>query len=285
MQTLDLKAVQERVRDMVSQAATHLPADVVKALEKARAEETEDSAREILDQLLQNSELAEKEGLPLCQDTGLAVFFVELGQECRVPWAGLAETLNQAMVKAYDRSYLRKSLCHPLTRKNSGTNEPALIHYDLVPGDGLKISFMAKGGGSENMSRCTMLTPAQGWEGIKEFVLRRVAESGPNPCPPTIVGIGIGGSFDLAPTLAKKALFRPLDVVHPDPELAAMEEELLGEINRLGIGPMGLGGRTTSLGVKINMSMCHIASLPLAVNIQCHSSRHQEVVFACKPTD
>ena len=285
MQTIDLREVQERVRDMVMHAATHLPQDVVRALEQARADETKDTAREILDQLLQNQELAQREGLPLCQDTGLGVFFVELGEDCRLKGNGLGDTLNQAMIDGYEQAYLRKSQCHPLTRQNTGTNAPALIHYDLVPGDKLKVSFMAKGGGSENMSRCTMLTPAQGWVGIKEFVVRRIAEAGPNPCPPTIVGIGIGGSFDLAPTLAKKALFRPLDEAHPDPEIAALEKELLGEINALGIGPMGLGGRTTALGVRINMSMCHIASLPLAVNVQCHSSRHKEVVFSCRPTD
>lgn len=204
---------------------------------------------------------------------------MEIGAECRVQGEDLSQVLNRAMVDAYEQGYLRKSLAHPLTRANTGNNAPAFIHYDLVPGQELKIKFMSKGGGSENMSRCTMLTPAQGWEGIKAFVLNRVAEAGPNPCPPTIVGVGIGGTFDVAPVLAKKALFRPLDQPHPDPETAALEDELLQGINELGIGPMGLGGKTTSLGVRMNVSPCHIASLPLAVNIQCHSSRHQEVVL------
>ena len=279
MRTLNRYEVQNRVREMVVHTATHLPVDVVRALERAREAESTDSAREVLDQLLQNAELARKEGLPLCQDTGVAVFFVEMGEDCRLDGGSLGETLNSAMVAAYEQAYLRKSMAHPFTRANTGTNAPAQIHYELVPGDRLQVSFMAKGGGSENMSRCTMLTPAQGWPGIKDFVLTRLTEAGPNPCPPTIVGVGVGGSFDQAPVLAKKALFRPLDQPHPEPEIAALEAELLQEINELGIGPMGLGGRTTSLGVRINWSPCHIASLPLAVNLQCHSSRYNEVVF------
>ncbi len=279
MRNIDAQEVHAKVRDMVKHAATHLPRDVEKALEKARDEEETDTAKEILDQLLENARLARTSGLPLCQDTGVAVFFVEIGAECRVQGEDLSQVLNRAMVDAYEQGYLRKSLAHPLTRANTGNNAPAFIHYDLVPGQELKIKFMAKGGGSENMSRCTMLTPAQGWEGIKDFVLQRMAEAGPNPCPPTIVGVGVGGTFDLAPVLAKKALFRPLGQAHPDPEIAALEKELLNEINGLGIGPMGLGGKTTSLGVHMNISPCHIASLPLAVNFQCHSSRHQEVVL------
>jgi len=279
MRNIDAQEVHARVRDMVKHAATHLPRDVEQALEKARDEESTDTAKEILDQLLENARLARSSGLPLCQDTGVAIFFVEHGAECRVQGEDLSQVLNRAMVDAYEQGYLRKSLAHPLTRVNTGNNAPAFIHYDLVPGQELKIKFMAKGGGSENMSRCTMLTPAQGWEGIKDFVLQRMAEAGPNPCPPTIVGLGVGGTFDLAPVLAKKALFRPLGQPHPDPEIAALEKELLDEINELGIGPMGLGGKTTSLGVHMNISPCHIASLPLAVNLQCHSSRHQEVVL------
>ncbi len=280
MQEIPAEKIREAVVSMVQEVGTHLPGDVVEALQRSRELETSDTAREILSQLLENAELAKTSALPLCQDTGIGVFFVELGQDCRIEGGSLQEVLNQALVEAYDRSYFRKSLCHPLTRRNTGDNSPAFIHTDLVPGDRLKIAFMAKGGGSENMSRCTMLTPAQGWKGIKDFVVRRIAESGPNPCPPTIVGVGIGGSFDQAPLLAKKALFRPLNEPHPDPEIQRLEQELLEGINDLGIGPMGLGGRTTSLGVRINMAPCHIASLPLAVNVQCHSSRHQEVSLA-----
>jgi fumarate hydratase subunit alpha len=228
---------------------------------------------------LENAEIARTTRLPLCQDTGLAVFFAELGEGARVDGCGLTEAIEQGMRKGYKDGFLRKSSCDPLTRKNTGDNSPAVVHLDLVPGERLKISFMAKGGGSENMSRATMLSPSQGWAGIKKFVLRRVAEAGPNPCPPVVLGVGIGGSFELAPKIAKKALLRALDDTHPDPAIAGLEAELLSEVNGLGIGPMGLGGAFTCLGVKIAVAPCHIASLPVAVNVQCHSARHEEVVL------
>lgn len=277
MRTVTSSAIADRVAEMVVRANRILPADVLTAISRAKETEGSPSGREILGQLEDNAALARESGLPLCQDTGMAVFFVELGENCRVEGASLREAITQGMVRGYQEGLLRKSLCHPLTRKNTGDNTPAVMHVDLVGGDGLKISFMAKGGGSENMSRVTMLSPAQGWKGIKDFVINRVAEAGPNPCPPTLLGIGIGGSFELAPRLAKQALLRPLDQPHPDPEIARMEQELLAEINNLGIGPMGLGGDTTCLGVRINIAPCHIASLPLAVNVQCHSARHEEV--------
>lgn len=276
MRVIKAETIHNAVVELVLTAARYLPDDVKQAIAEARANENSDSAREILGQLLENAELAASSGLPLCQDTGVGVFFVELGDQVHVE-GNLPEIINNAMVEGYEKGLLRKSLCHPLTRANTKDNSPAVVHVDIVSGDKITIKHMAKGGGSENMSRCTMLTPAQGWEGIKEFVVRRMAEAGPNPCPPTIVGVGIGGTFDLAPALAKKALFRPLSKPNPDPQIAAMEEELLTEINKLGIGPMGLGGKTTSLGVKIEMRPCHIASLPLAVNVQCHSSRIKEV--------
>lgn len=277
MRTVTSQSITDQVAHMVVHANRVLPQDVLAAIEQALARETSPAGREILGQLLENAALARESGLPLCQDTGMAVFFVELGETCRIEGSGLSEAINAGMVHGYDQGLLRKSVCHPLTRKNSGDNSPAVIHIDLIPGDGLKIAFMAKGGGSENMSRVTMLSPAQGWKGIKEFVINRVAEAGPNPCPPTILGLGIGGSFELAPILAKKALLRPLDHPHPDPDIASMEQELLHEINQLGIGPMGLGGDTTCLGVRIAMAPCHIASLPLAINVQCHSARHEEI--------
>lgn len=276
MRTIKAETIHDAVVDLVLTAARYLPEDVKQAIADARENEDSASAREILGQLLENAEFAATSGLPLCQDTGVGIFFVELGDQVHVE-GNIIDIINNAMVEGYEKGLLRKSLCHPLTRANTGDNSPAVVHVDIVPGDKIHIKHMAKGGGSENMSRCTMLTPAQGWEGIKEFVVRRMAEAGPNPCPPTIVGVGIGGTFDLAPSLAKKALFRPLSEPNPDPELAKMEEELLEEINKLGIGPMGLGGKTTSLGVKIEMRPCHIASLPLAVNVQCHSSRIKEV--------
>lgn len=279
MRRINAAEITAKVADMVVRANRILPADVLAAIDQGKARETSAAGREILGQLQENAALARETGLPLCQDTGMAVFFVELGEECRVLGAGLREAITEGMCRGYEDGLLRKSVCHPLTRKNTGDNSPAVIHLDLVPGDGLKIAFMAKGGGSENMSRVTMLSPAQGWQGIKDFVVNRAAEAGPNPCPPTILGVGIGGSFELAPILAKKALLRPLDEPHPDSDIARMEQELLSEINGLGIGPMGLGGDVTCLGVRINMAPCHIASLPLAVNVQCHSARHEEVIW------
>jgi fumarate hydratase subunit alpha len=278
MRTISAGEITDVVSKTVVEANVKAPDDVLRAFENAFKTETSPAGKEIMGQLLENIELAGKTGLPLCQDTGLAVFFVEMGSDCRVD-GDLYQAINEGVRQGYEKGYLRKSACHPLTRRNTGDNTPAIIHMDLVSGDRIKIRFMAKGGGSENMSRATMLTPAQGWEGIKKFVVNRVAEAGPNPCPPTIVGVGIGGTFDYAPILAKKALFRPLDQKNMDSEIAAMEDELLAAVNELGIGPMGMGGKTTSLGVKIEMAPCHIASLPLAVNIQCHSTRHKEVII------
>lgn len=277
MREIKASDIIEAVAAMCVRATTKLPEDVRRSFEKASAQEESPAAQEIFRQLLENADLAEKTGLPLCQDTGYAVFYVEMGEDARVSGSTLKEAINEGVRQGYEKGFLRKSVCHPMTRANTGDNTPAIIHIDLVEGDGLKIGFMAKGGGSENMSRVTMLAPAQGWEGIKKFVVNRVAEVGPNPCPPIILGIGIGGTFERAPSIAKKALLRKLDHVHPDPEIAAMEAELLEEVNRLGIGPMGLGGKTTCLGIKIAMAPCHIASLPLAVNVQCHSARHEEV--------
>ncbi len=279
MRTIPAQEIVEAVAKLCMEANRYLPADVRRAFEKAQAEDSSPVAKEIYRQLLENADLAAETGLPLCQDTGLAVFLVELGGEVLVEGMTLNQAINEGVRKGYKEGYLRKSACDPTTRANTGDNTPAVIHIATVPGDKLKMSFMAKGGGSENMSRVTMLAPAQGWEGIKKFVLQRVAEAGPNPCPPIILGIGVGGTFDYAPILAKKALMRHVDDIHPDPDIAAKEAELLGLVNKLGIGPMGLGGDTTCLAVKIAMEPCHLASLPLAVNVQCHSSRHMEVTL------
>jgi len=279
MREIPAQLVIDKVAKLCMAANRYLPDDIKRAFDACAAAEDSPAAREVFRQLKENYELAERTGLPLCQDTGLAVLFVEIGDEARVTGMNLRQAIDEGVRKGYQEGFLRKSSCDPMTRKNTGDNTPAIVHFDLVPGDRLKISFMAKGGGSENMSRVTMLSPAQGWEGIKQFVVRRVAEAGPNPCPPTILGIGIGGTFEYAPMLAKKALLRPLDVPNPNAEIAAMEEELLELVNKLGIGPMGLGGKTTCLGVKIEMRPCHLASLPLAVNVQCHSARHKEVVI------
>ncbi len=279
MRIIESQDIYNRMKQEILDAGYNLPQDVEQALLDAYNAEEEATAREILSQLLENAKLARETRLPLCQDTGVGVFFVEIGDQVKIEGGHIEDVLTRAMVDAYRDGYFRKSLCNPFTRKNTGDNTPAMIHYHLTKGEALKIYFMAKGGGSENMSRCTMLTPAVGWDGIKEFVVNRVAESGPNPCPPIIVGVGIGGTFDYAPILAKKALFRPINDVHKDEDIAKKEKELLEEINRLGIGPMGLGGKTTALAVKINVMECHIASLPVAVNIQCHSARYKEVIF------
>lgn len=277
MRTLQADVIVDAVAQMCVHANRHLPKDVRDCFAACAAEEDNPAAKETFRQLTENYELAAESGLPLCQDTGLAVFFVELGQDVHVEGMNVRDAINAGVRKGYEEGKLRKSACDPFTRANTKDNTPAVIHFDIVPGDKIKIAFMAKGGGSENMSRVTMLAPAQGWEGIRKFVLQRVAEAGPNPCPPTIIGIGIGGTFDYAPILAKKALMRKLGDTNPDPKLDDLEKELLAEINELGIGPMGLGGKTTSLDVKIAVSPCHIASLPLAVNVQCHSARHEEV--------
>lgn len=279
MRTIKASDVVDAVAKLCVDANRYLPKDVRERFDFCASKEDSPAAREIFRQLRENYELAENTGLPLCQDTGLGVFFVELGQDARIEGMTPSEAINAGMVKGYEEGFLRKSACNPLTRANTKDNTPAVIHLDIVPGDKLKISMMAKGGGSENMSRVTMLAPSQGWEGVKKFVLERVAEAGPNPCPPTIVGIGIGGTFERSAILAKKSMLRSLGDVNPDPELDRLEKELLEELNKLGVGPMGLGGKTTCLDVKIMMEPCHIASLPLAVNIQCHSARHKEVTL------
>ncbi len=279
MKTIPAQEIVDAVAKLCIDGNRYLPDDVCRSFDAAAERESSPVAKEIFRQLKENEQLARNTGLPLCQDTGLAVLFVQLGSEVLIGDMTLNEAINEGVRKGYAEGYLRKSACDPMTRKNTGDNTPAVIHIETVPGDTLHIAYMAKGGGSENMSRVTMLAPAQGWEGIKKFVLQRVAEAGPNPCPPIILGIGVGGTFDYAPILAKKALMRKLDDTHPDPDVAAKEAELLELVNKLGIGPMGLGGETTCLAVKISMEPCHIASLPLAVNVQCHSARHKEVTL------
>ena len=276
MRIIAAQAVADAVREACIAAGIIGGKDLIAALEKARGLEESDAGRMALDKLLDNLRIAREQNIPICQDTGLAVFFVERGEEVAVE-GGLVEAINQGVRRGYADGYLRKSTCHPLTRKNLGDNTPAVIHTESVPGDKLTIHLMAKGGGSENMSAVAMLKPAQGWAGIREFVVSTVGKAGSNPCPPIIVGLGIGGNFELAAINSKKALLRPLGEPNPDPDLAAKENELLAEINKLGIGPQGYGGRITALGVSIISRPCHIASLPVAVNIQCHASRHRTI--------
>jgi fumarate hydratase subunit alpha len=269
----------EKVKDACMEANFKLAADVRAAVEKARVTEESPVGREILDQMLENAAIAEREQIAICQDTGFAVFFVELGDGVSIEGGTLVDAINEGVREGYREGYLRKSICHPLTRKNTGDNTPAIVHLELVPGDGLKILLAPKGAGSENMSQVAMLKPSDGLEGIKKMVIERVRGAGANPCPPVVVGVGIGGTMEKAAIIAKKAMLRSIGSVNPDPELAALEAELLKKINDLGIGPQGLGGRTTALAVHIEVFPCHIASLPVAVNINCHASRHKEIVF------
>ncbi len=261
------------------EANTDLGEDVLQAFDQAIAKEESPLGVEILKELKENARIAKEERVAICQDTGFAVIFLELGQDVHLVGGDLREAVFEGVREGYRDGYLRKSICHPFTRVNTGDNTPAIIHTEVVPGDKVKITVAPKGGGSENMSRVVMLTPSDGVEGIKRFVVQRVKESGSNPCPPTIVGVGIGGTFEQAALLAKKSLLRPLGSKNPDSDLDQLEFEILDEINKLGIGPQGLGGRTTSLAVHIFMMPCHIASFPLAVNIQCHVQRHKEAII------
>ncbi|MCK5421029.1 MAG: fumarate hydratase [Deltaproteobacteria bacterium] len=279
MKTIRFDDIVKKVKDACMSANFELGEDVITAFRKTKETEESPVGKEILEQLIENATIAKEEKIAMCQDTGFAVFFVEIGDEVKVSGGNLVEAINEGVRQGYKEGYLRKSICHPFTRKNTGDNTPAIVHLDMVPGDQLKIIVAPKGGGSENMSRVTMLKPSDGIEGIKRFVVERVRESGANPCPPLVIGVGIGGTFEKAALIAKKALLRPVGSKNPDPELVSLEEELLVEINDLGVGPQGLGGRTTALAVHVNMHPCHIASLPVAVNINCHASRHKEIVL------
>ena len=279
MREINVKLMTEKVRDLCIQANTDLGEDVLQAFDRAMKTEESPLGIEILKELKENARIGKEESVPICQDTGFAVVFLELGQDVHLVGGNLKEAIEEGVRQGYRDGYLRKSICHPFTRANTGDNTPAIIHTEVVPGDKIRLIVAPKGGGSENMSRVVMLTPSDGVEGIKRYVVQRVKESGSNPCPPTIVGVGIGGTFERTALLAKKSLLRPLGSRNPDPELDRLESEILTEINRLGIGPQGLGGRTTSLAVHIMLMPCHIASFPLAVNIQCHAQRHKETII------
>lgn len=280
MREVRYEEIVEEVADMCQRANYDLGEDVVSALKNALQNEVSETGKDVLLQLLENADIASTERLPMCQDTGTAVFIVELGQDCHIAGGSLYDAIHDGVRKGYGEGYLRKSIVgHPLERINTGDNAPAVIHVELVPGDKLTIHMTAKGGGSENMSALKMLKPSDGLAGMKEFILDTVRKAGPNACPPIVVGVGIGGTFEKAAYLAKKSLFRPLGERSPRPEIAALEEELIELSNKLGIGPQGMGGRTTALDVKIEIYPCHIASLPVAVNLNCHASRHKEVVL------
>jgi fumarate hydratase subunit alpha len=269
------------VSRLFQEACYKLSNDVISSLEKAREMEQSPVARSVLGKILENAGVAGRGEVPLCQDTGMAVVFLELGQEVLVAEGDLYEAVNVGVRRAYEEGYLRKSVVQqPFSaRTNTRDNTPAVIHVDIVPGDKLKISAMAKGFGSENMTRLAMLLPAKGRRGIIEFVVKAVDEAGSNPCPPLIVGVGIGGTAEKCVLLAKKSLLRKVGQPHGDAEVAGLEQEILGEVNRLGIGAMGYGGQITALAVHVEVFPTHMASLPVAVNLQCHSARHREALL------
>ena len=279
MREVHTNEITKVVRDLFMDANCNLGEDVLAAFDHAIEKDESPVAREVMKELKENARIAREENSPICQDTGLAVLFIELGQDVHIVGGDFKDAINEGVRQGYMEGYLRKSACDPFSRKNTGDNTPAIIHLEIVPGDKIKIMAVPKGGGAENMSRVNMLTPAVGIEGVKDFVVNRVKESGSNPCPPTVIGVGIGGTFERSALLAKKALLRKIGERNPDPEIAKAEEEVLERINKLGIGPMGYGGNTTSLEVFFEIEPCHIASLPLAVNIQCHASRHKEAII------
>ena len=276
MREVHVDRVSDAVAEMVMRTNTELPADVTAALVAARERETSEVAQEILDQLLRNAEIARETKVPLCQDTGVAVVFADIGQEVALVGGDLQAAVDAGVRRGYDEGFLRKSLVrNPLDRSsNTGDNTPAVLHVTLVPGDEVTLHVAPKGGGSENMSALWMLTPAQGREGVIEAIVAQVRAAGGMPCPPLVLGVGLGGTFELAALLAKRALLRPLGEPSPEPDVAELEAEMLARVNATGVGPMGLGGETTALAVHIKRHPCHIASLPLALNVQCHAARH-----------
>lgn len=279
MREISAKEITDAVKRLCIEANCHLPRDVKGCIENSYAAEPWPQAREILERIMENYKIAEQEFRPICQDTGLACVFVSVGQDVHVE-GNLTEAIHEGVRQGYREGYLRKSVVRdPLDRVNTGDNTPAMIYYDIVPGDRVEIIVAPKGAGSENMSQIKMLKPSDGVEGLKNFVLQVVKDAGPNPCPPIVVGVGVGGTFDKAAFLAKKALIRPLDQRNPDPFWADLEAELLQRINELGIGPQGFGGKTTALCVNIEQFPTHIASLPVAVNINCHVTRHVKEVL------
>ena len=279
MKEIHVNTISQAVARLAVQACCHLPCDMMAALQKAHDKEPSPVGRSILDQLLSNASIAAHEDVPICQDTGLAVVFAEVGQDVHIVGGSFEDAVNSGVAQGYVSGYLRKSsVAEPLfERKNTGDNTPAVLHTRLVPGDSILLRLAPKGAGSENKSVVKMLVPADGIEGVKKVVLDTVLAAGPNSCPPMVVGVGLGGNLELAALLAKKACARDITSINQDPRYAALEEELLTLINKTGIGPQGLGGRTTALKVHVEWAPTHIASLPVAVNINCHAARHAEI--------
>ncbi len=278
MKEINVSKITEVVKNMCIDANYYLTHDVKEKIESAYKQEKWPMAKEILEKILTNIDIAKKEEMPICQDTGMACVFIEIGQDVHIIGGNLKDAINEGIRQGYNEGFLRKSVVKdPLDRINTMDNTPAIIYYDIVEGDKLKIKVAPKGFGSENMSQLKMLKPADGLEGVKDFVLKVVKEAGPNPCPPIVVGVGIGGTFDKAANLAKKALVRPLNEKNNNEFYANLEKELLKDVNELGIGPQGFGGKTTALAVNIETYPTHIAGLPVAVNINCHVTRHAEI--------
>ncbi len=283
MRELQYEEIVDAIKKMIIHTAYNLPEDALKAMEEAYEKEKSPVSKEVLKQLLENAKIARTEDRPLCQDTGLAVFFVKVGQDLRVVGGTLKDAINEGTAKGYEEGYLRASTCDCFSRENLkdkiGYNLPAIIHFDIVEGDKLDIEYAAKGGGSENVSRARVFPPAAGKEGVIQFVKECISDAGGNPCPPLTVGVGIGGTFEKAAISSKHALFREIGSVNEDPEMAELEETIKTELNKLGIGSMGMGGTETVLAVHIEANPCHIASLPVSVNVQCHSSRHTHITI------
>ncbi|WP_346896782.1 fumarate hydratase [Clostridium sp. UBA7503] len=278
MREIKVSQITEAIRKLCIDANYYLGSDIKNRLIKSHEEEDWDIAKGILNKILVNADIAKNEDMPMCQDTGVACVFIEIGQEVQVVGGALEDAINEGVRQGYKDGYLRKSVVKdPLDRVNTKDNTPAMIYYNIVPGDKLKITVAPKGFGSENMSQIKMLKPSDGLQGVKDFIIKVVKEAGPNPCPPIIVGVGIGGTFDKAATIAKRALIRSIDVRNENPFYAELEEELVTMINELGIGPQGFGGKTTALAVNIETYPTHIAGLPVAVNINCHATRHAEI--------
>ncbi|KKM12544.1 fumarate hydratase [Clostridiales bacterium PH28_bin88] len=280
MRTIAYEDIVKSVATLCQEANYYIGEDVLSAIQSALEREASPTGQDVLKQLLENHQIARHEDVPMCQDTGVAVVFLDLGQDVHVEGGYLYDAVNDGVRKGYIEGYLRKSMVnHPLERKNTGDNTPAVIHTRIVPGEKLTITVAPKGAGSENMSAINMMAPSAGIKGVKKFVLETVKKAGPNPCPPIVVGVGIGGNFERCAQLAKEALLRPLGDSNPLPDIAALEKELVEEINRLGIGPQGFGGTNTALAVNVEVYPCHIASLPVAVNINCHAARHKSVTL------
>lgn len=279
MRIIASEEISNAVKNLIISSSKNLPEDTYECLKRASEKEISEAGKTVLERILLNSEIAKSDKKPLCQDTGLAVFFVEIGNNVAIKGKTITEAINEGTRLGYEEGFLRKSTCDPFTRKNIGDNTPAVIHFEFAEGEKLKIMYSAKGGGSENMSMVKMMRPSDGKEGVIDFAVNVMELAGPNPCPPNVVGIGIGGNFERCATLAKKSLFRRLGEKNSDPELDEMENIITKKINDIGTGPMGFGGICTVLGVHILKEPCHIASLPVAVNIGCHSHRHGKTIL------